>query len=274
MLTPQKDIYCGIFDSELVRKNSSASSPRRVECFELELFHTAGGTSYINDMRYPTQRGMLLCAKPGQIRHSIFPVRCSFIRIFPGAEAAVREVLSAMPDQTYLRGDAEIDRLLGLFARLGDCFIARKETVAERVRIHSLFFEILYHCLATAEEAAGEETHRHYHRAVREACHFIDENYLGDCALQTIAAAVGVTPHYLQSIFSKEVGLSPYRYTINKRLEKAKKLILTEEKSMLEIAWETGFCSQSHFNKVFKQYENETPQQYRYRQLAHLYLSE
>ena len=48
-----------------------------------------------------------------------------------------------------------------------------------------------------------------------------------------------------------------------KRVEQAKKQIMAGEKTMLEIALECGFCSQSHFNKVFKEQTALTPVEYR-----------
>jgi AraC family transcriptional regulator len=48
-----------------------------------------------------------------------------------------------------------------------------------------------------------------------------------------------------------------------RRINKAKKLIASGEKTMSQIALETGFCSQSHFNKVFKEKTGQTPIAYR-----------
>ena len=42
-----------------------------------------------------------------------------------------------------------------------------------------------------------------------------------------------------------------------------KRLIAAGRESMLDIALETGFCSQSHFGKVFKSHTGMTPKEYR-----------
>ena len=105
MLYAENDIYCGIFDSGILRKNAQKSQDRTVACYEIELFHTDTGISYVNDQKHPVRRGMILCTKPGQIRHSEFPVRCSFIRIFPdGAQrTGVKKILDRLPDCLYLK---------------------------------------------------------------------------------------------------------------------------------------------------------------------------
>ena len=100
-------------------------------------------------------------------------------------------------------------------------------------------------------------------RVAREAREYINENYTQDCSLSKIAEAVRVSPNYLHTAFSRGFGVTPYEYALRKRLEKAKRLIMAGEKSMLEIALELGFCSQSHFNKLFKEREGVTPAQYR-----------
>ena len=81
MLTPEKDISCGIFDSSLLRKKQTKSNPRVVASYELEIFLADGGVSFMNDEHREVRRGMLLCAKPGAIRRSDFPVKCGYIRI-------------------------------------------------------------------------------------------------------------------------------------------------------------------------------------------------
>ena len=93
MKKEEHGIQCGVFDSNILRRNNAKSQNRVVGCFELELFHSDTGVSYVDEVCHPTRRGMLLCAKPGQIRHSEFPVRCSFIRITPGIDPRIDEIL-------------------------------------------------------------------------------------------------------------------------------------------------------------------------------------
>ena len=47
------------------------------------------------------------------------------------------------------------------------------------------------------------------------------------------------------------------------RVEQAKKLLKNEQKTLLDIATECGFSDQAHFSRLFKQYHQETPKQYR-----------
>jgi len=259
--------YCGVFDSKILRGAQSVSTDRVVQVYELELFHTDSGVSYVNGGRHPARRGMLLCAKPGQIRHSEFPVRCSFIRVPSGREAEIDSLLSALPDCTYLPDDSETEELMGLFTRLGACFIGAAQTTLNRVRMNALLLEIIYRicrlCAQTSENIGGAPVSR----ITREACEYINEHARGDCSLKVIAAAVQVSPNHLHAVFSRDLGLTPFEYALQRRIARAQRLIMAGEMSMMEIALETGFCSQSHFNRVFRQKTGMTPVEYRKRLL-------
>jgi len=265
MLGKKDEIYCGVFDSGVMRPGKGKSQLREVAQYELELFHIAGGVSHVNGKGYPTKRGMLLCAKPGDMRYSDFPVRCSFIRITPGASGEECErILNSLPHVFYIEDEKKADELLALFGKLGSAFINPNEDIdVDVLRTNSLFFEILCRAVKLCRGVTEEGGSGYASRVVREAYEYINENFTSDCSLRSIAAAVHISPNYLHTIFCSQVGVTPFEYVTEKRIEKAKRLIMAGEYSMLEIALEVGFCSQSHFNKVFKEKCGMTPAQYR-----------
>ena len=265
MLIAHRDIYCGLFDSAIARGNIPGSDLRSVECFELEIFHSSTGTSYVNGEKYPTARGMLLCAKPGQIRHSDFPVKCSFIRIFKTDRISdsLIEILSSLPNCMYIESESDVENLLVLMSRLGNMFTSNDLKKYEEALINALFYEILHKILIISEGIAIQSIRNDIKTVALEAYEYINENLSSDCSLKTVAEAVNASPNYLQTVFTQSFGVSPYKYTIIKRIEKAKKMITIGDKSMLEIALDTGFCSQSHFNRIFKSQTGKTPSQYR-----------
>ena len=263
MLKSENGMYCGVFDSKIMRKAQTKSADRNVQSYELELFHTQEGVSYVNGIGYATRRGMLLCAKPRQLRHSDFPVCCSFIRVPPGLDPDIEKLLQLLPDCTYLSDDSEIETLMALFTRLSACYIGATESIVNDLRSNYLLMEILYRvsrlCLGDSEHMAGAPVSR----ITREAYEYINENYRGDCSLGMIADAVQISPNHLHVVFARETGMTPFEYVLKKRIAYARRLIMAGDKSMLEIALETGFCSQSHFNKAFRSATGITPVQYR-----------
>lgn len=262
MLKIGEELYSGLFDSRILRKNQGVSPDRQVACYELELFHEAGGISYVSGVGYPIRRGMLLAAKPGQVRHTAFPTRCSFIRIWPvaGLDPAVAGLLATLPDVTYLGDGEAVEELRGLFARLGS-YSAAEPDAAREVRANGILLEILYRllrlCGEERQEAAPVEP------VVQHALEYVSEHYKEACSLTEIAAALSLSPNYLHAVFKRATGMTPYAYVTLRRIEQARRLIAAGDKSMLEIALELGFCSQSHFNKVFKRETGMTPAAYR-----------
>ena len=265
MLIAHKDIYCGVFESSIVRGNASKSDLRTVDCFELELFHSSGGVSHINGEKYPTDYGMLLCAKPGQIRHSDFPVKCSFIRIFENESTPknLKEILLSLPNCTYIKKQTDIESLLALLSNLASLFTTTNVKISNEVLINSLFYDILHKVLNVLDGKENSPSKSNINQNAFKAYEYINENLTSDCSLKTIAKAVNLSPNYLQIVFTNSFGISPYKYCVIKRIEKAKKMISVGSKSMLEISLELGFCSQSHFNKTFKEITGLTPTEYR-----------
>lgn len=264
MLKPGTDIYCGLFDSSILRQNVIKSQDRLVKNFEIELFHQNSGVSHVNSRAFVVQRGMILIAKPGQIRYSDFPVKCSFIRIDPqNADPHITNVLSAMPTCVYLEDNEEIEKLLGKFAKLGSAFISYQGLDSEDLSINAMFFDILYRCKLSADKSLVDKSSAPANQTVRTVYEYINEHFCADCSLSTLAAAVHVSPNYLHVLFKSVVGMTPFEYVMKKRIDMAQRLIMAGEKSMLEISMETGFCSQSHFNKTFKSRTGQTPAQYR-----------
>lgn len=263
MYLPKEELQCGVFDSTILRRGHVKSQDRKVIYYELELFHTASGISYVEKGRYPTRRGMLLCAKPGQIRHSEFPVRCSFLRIKAGVDTDVDRLLSAAPDCFYIEDDGKIEELMGLFAKMGTYSVSSASQELNTMRMNTGLMEILYRCMRLWQGSHEAVINAPVNQIVRDAYEYINENFSGDCALKDIANALHISANHLHTVFRQSVGRTPFEVVIEKRIDKAKKLIVTGEKTMVQIALETGFCSQSYFNKVFKEKTGQTPNAYR-----------
>jgi AraC family transcriptional regulator len=90
------------------------------------------------------------------------------------------------------------------------------------------------------------------------------EAHLGDnFGLDELAAAVEMTPHYFCRAFRMTTGVPPYRYALNRRIERAKELLSTTARSVTEIAFELGFASNAHFSSSFRQAVGHPPSLYR-----------
>ena len=88
--------------------------------------------------------------------------------------------------------------------------------------------------------------------------------YLGEnLSLEAIASQVGMSQYYFSRLFKQSIGLAPYQYVIQQRVERAKRLLKQPNLSISNIALECGFASQGHLNLHFKRLVGVTPKDFR-----------
>lgn len=104
--------------------------------------------------------------------------------------------------------------------------------------------------------------------AITRAKQFIQENQGDDLSLGQVAKAVNTSTFYFCKMFKKATGLNFTNYVSRIRVEKAKNLLLNRNLRVSEIAYEVGFQSLTHFNRVFKKIMGQSPTEYR-GQLVH-----
>ena len=66
-------------------------------------------------------------------------------------------------------------------------------------------------------------------------------------------------------MFKKATGINFTEYVSRTRTEKAKNLLLNPNLRVSEIAYEVGFQSLTHFNRIFKKLVGQSPTEYRSR---------
>ena len=98
---------------------------------------------------------------------------------------------------------------------------------------------------------------------VTRAREFIAQNQDRDLSLHEVAKAVNTSTYYFCKVFKKATGLTFTDYLSGVRIEKAKNLLLNANLRVSEIAYEVGFQSLTHFNRVFRKLTGQSPSHYR-----------
>jgi len=98
---------------------------------------------------------------------------------------------------------------------------------------------------------------------VTKAKEYIQQNQAEDLSLTKVAKAVNTSSFYFCKLFKKATGLNFTDYVSRVRIEKAKNLLLNPNLRISEIAFEVGFQSLTHFNRVFKKIIGQAPTEYR-----------
>ena len=92
---------------------------------------------------------------------------------------------------------------------------------------------------------------------------YIRENYSEEISNTEIGAIFGYHPFYVSRMLKDKKGITLRQYVISYRFKAAKKMLALTEKSIADIATETGFTDASYFAKSFKAAFGITPKEYR-----------
>lgn len=98
---------------------------------------------------------------------------------------------------------------------------------------------------------------------IAKAKKYIEEHHTENLSLGQVAQAVHTSVFYFCKLFKKVTGLHFTEHVSRVRTEKAKNLLLNPNLRVTEIAYEVGFQSLTHFNRVFKKVVGESPTEYR-----------
>jgi AraC family transcriptional regulator len=97
---------------------------------------------------------------------------------------------------------------------------------------------------------------------LRRAKDFIHAQLGDDVSLTEMAAAVGLSAFHFARSFKASTGLTPHQYLVKCRLERAREMLLAQDRSISEVALLSGFCDQSHLSAHFKRLYGVTPKQF------------
>lgn len=92
---------------------------------------------------------------------------------------------------------------------------------------------------------------------------YIDENKTEDLSLKQVATAVNMSTFYFCKKFHQAVGCTCTEYLARVRVEAAKKMLLNPNARVSEVAFDAGYQSITHFNRVFKNLVGHSPTDYR-----------
>ena len=99
--------------------------------------------------------------------------------------------------------------------------------------------------------------------AITKAREYIAAHFTEELSLSAVAKAVHMSTFYFCKQFKKATGFSFTNYLSRVRVEQAKQRLHNPNVRVSEIAYEVGFQSLTHFNRVFKNLTGESPSAYR-----------
>ena len=96
-----------------------------------------------------------------------------------------------------------------------------------------------------------------------QARKYIDSHYKEDLHLENIAKATYTNVYNLSRVFKSDIGISPMKYVILRRIGEAQNLLINTDMNITEIAMNVGYNNSNYFQNVFKDAMKMTPKEYR-----------
>jgi two-component system response regulator YesN len=99
-------------------------------------------------------------------------------------------------------------------------------------------------------------------RIARQAQEYIDANYSEPLSLSTLSELFYIDNSSLSRAFKKSTGVNLTFYITQKRVEQAKKYLISGKLNIKEVSQLTGYEDYAYFSRIFKKMTGVSPKQY------------
>ncbi len=125
--------------------------------------------------------------------------------------------------------------------------------------IHNLFNTLIKDTIKSENSSKKKE-----HIAdIDTVVEFIKNHYSEPISIEDMISNIHISKYHFIRLFRRIMGTTPYNYLTNYRINIAKTMLRSSNKSIAEIAEECGFLDTSNFITQFKKNTDQKPTQYR-----------
>ena len=142
----------------------------------------------------------------------------------------------------------------------------KKENTAENLLyIKIMIVELLIFIKRISLKSAAQNLDypNQKHKNISEIAAYINQNFKKSLSLSQLAAKFNYSSAYLSRAFKEVTGFNFVEYKNNVRIKEASKLLLQSDLSVTEIATEVGYNNITHFGRIFKEFTELSPLEYR-----------
>ncbi len=168
---------------------------------------------------------------------------------------------TSLPNHSHLVRPGSTERAV-LMARMGE--LVREsygKDYGSELSAQGIFLQLMVQLNRLARRESAQQEGEQLSELVQGAMHYIGENLGSPLSLEDIAGKLFVSKYHLSHAFTREVGVSVYRYVLLRRLMLARQLLL-EGEAAGQVCRDCGFTDYTGFYRAFKSEYGISPREF------------
>lgn len=272
-------VYC-LYDESIATQTPGKEYKSRVTRYhELELITDGYGTMKVNNTVYKLKQGDLFYYPPDTKITGTMPYGYVLIMFDPyfnekniiqyqegrkalgddfACESKVRK--EALPIPSHINvGNFNIYK--SIFKKIFTGFVRDGNTLENKITLLQLLSELKTEFFKISN--IDSFSTKSYYKKIMKCAKTLDIAPEVNYSLNELAVEVELSKNFLCTAFKEILGVTIFSYIHEKRIEKAKTMLIETQSSIEEIAHHCGFENMSYFYRMFKRYTGVSPSNYR-----------
>ncbi|WP_296879392.1 AraC family transcriptional regulator [Thomasclavelia sp.] len=137
-----------------------------------------------------------------------------------------------------------------------------KNDIASQLEYKATLLSLLSLCLLESRYDSSLDSYEN-NDTISRILFYVSTHYREDISLQHLSNHFGYTTQHISLMFKRYLKTNYYTYLTKLRLDRAKFLLMSSNKRIIDIAYECGFSSEHAFINHFKKWYLMTPSKYR-----------
>ncbi|MBQ9084654.1 MAG: helix-turn-helix domain-containing protein [Clostridia bacterium] len=247
-------------------KNYHACSLHGHDFYELDIVILGSIPTTVNGDKQIANLGTVFFLTPDDMHEYPSNTSCDILNIQFTEGAVSTDILQTLTDLGKGRfelGESDLDLIMTIAATMQR--IQRGGSENQRMMRNLLETILLLLYSYTEGELKRPSASHGKKQGMQRAVIYINAHFKDNPTMREVAELLSFNEKYFCTEFRKYTGLSFKNYLRSKKLSYARRLLLSTDISMLQVAEQSGYATQSHFNREFRAYYGISPSDMRNR---------